>query len=1264
MARSYTERTIKILFGLSGNRCAFPMCRTPLIDVRNADPDPVVLGEMCHIIASSSNGPRGASSLPSVGRDSHGNLLLLCPTHHALVDARPERYPPETLRAWKARAEQGETPADDGKEGAYGTSRGTADAALQLRNQLEGLTKRSMLRSERVEDRAGHENDALRLSSALYVERDVERGVAERLAPTAGPGRSLLLVGEPGVGKTSLLWSIVSQALAGNETAWLLDAPSLMKLFDDAASPAFPISLLGELCRQPEFSPSPPLLAIDTADLCLAAGSQSDRFTELLSYLQQVNIRLLIASRPQESEEVRFLNPHIEVLGDYSEKEFVQAVERYAGAYIGDGASERCSQIARQLHDSAAQGFPIREVAMKPLTLRMLFSIYAPDDINHAEVNIVGLYEEFWRRRVEDDVRAGSRGSDPPGRDLSEAARLIGVKMLGEGAPDISLETTRATFRLAKVNSADLDQLVGRGVLELSGTGRDRSVSFFHQTFFEHAAAEAVVRGPDAAFLQGLYQQFRATGGNQFLGCVLERALVLAESRSTALREASQAITLALVQGDEPFLSAGIYAFAHRSGTSPEAALVVREKIAAGHAPTIERLLAVAPNMGRERRRAAVTMLGTALRKGEHRRIEKIFHFFKLAARQFPEEVISAIAASGLMKEFAADALATGLARMNFYDFAPSLVSTNPEWVFSSLTDLAVASLGRFAGERDFERACGAIGLCAEQYPEQAKRFLATVERAARGNARISAGLEEMRALSALVAQVARKPPTAFLDEIQTSSGSRQSQFLDRVSLAAAALTAAPADLDDLAALIGRCAGWSNKQLLHAFGATTLGTLVERWRGLPADQLEKLLSKTCDEISTIEPPARKLVEAGFLQGEHIPVESLTGVIRRLGYDPAEVWQPDGVLFHRVVEAANAGVAEAALSIELETHRQPCPPQIAQKLLLQMRKAPESAAARQFALKLALSTSTPADAVIALLERSETMTPEWVPSLPAIEALAVSRLRLGDPASRTRSAKLMRHLARLTAQTPLQWSELLERGLRDRNEAARTAFFGAVRYLMVAEPAQWEPRLDQLLAVQPDGETARAQAFGAVATVLKMNPSLCERYFDKFFDAVFRAPPSAEAVFWLAQPMYLLHEQGWTRIPDFCERLIDGSAAMSSKTCQRIYRVYAKLYLSVGASAGREWCLRLLRRVPTLHPEVARLVLPLGLNLADDEFRQLIDLYATSEGIPGGTLAKIADLRLTRERRTGVSVSGKMVDAYVERIALHAGGSGGRERRDA
>lgn len=82
----------KLLWGRSHNTCAFPRCSHTL--TVNLD-DPVsrvlgdagaVLGEEAHIRSSKLDGPRYDASYPRDKLDRYGNLILLCPTHHALID--------------------------------------------------------------------------------------------------------------------------------------------------------------------------------------------------------------------------------------------------------------------------------------------------------------------------------------------------------------------------------------------------------------------------------------------------------------------------------------------------------------------------------------------------------------------------------------------------------------------------------------------------------------------------------------------------------------------------------------------------------------------------------------------------------------------------------------------------------------------------------------------------------------------------------------------------------------------------------------------------------------------------------------------------------------------------------------------------------------------------------------------------------------------------------------------------------------------------
>lgn len=100
--RNYSNPTLKILWALSGNRCAFPGCDQALVVAATPDDGAFPVGEISHIVAASDDGPRGDPSYPADQRDLPDNLILFCPTHHRVVDRQPNSYTAMDLSNWKA----------------------------------------------------------------------------------------------------------------------------------------------------------------------------------------------------------------------------------------------------------------------------------------------------------------------------------------------------------------------------------------------------------------------------------------------------------------------------------------------------------------------------------------------------------------------------------------------------------------------------------------------------------------------------------------------------------------------------------------------------------------------------------------------------------------------------------------------------------------------------------------------------------------------------------------------------------------------------------------------------------------------------------------------------------------------------------------------------------------------------------------------------------------------------------------------------------
>jgi hypothetical protein len=124
-------KTIKRLFALSSNRCAFPGCNTSLVDPNSGS----ILGEVCHIKGDKPTAARYDVNQSNAERHAFENLILLCNVHHKIVDDQKDAYTDEVLFELKQKHES----LSDGKIDANGPMSKTFLAASQMRfgNQNE-----------------------------------------------------------------------------------------------------------------------------------------------------------------------------------------------------------------------------------------------------------------------------------------------------------------------------------------------------------------------------------------------------------------------------------------------------------------------------------------------------------------------------------------------------------------------------------------------------------------------------------------------------------------------------------------------------------------------------------------------------------------------------------------------------------------------------------------------------------------------------------------------------------------------------------------------------------------------------------------------------------------------------------------------------------------------------------------------------------------------------------------------------------------------
>ncbi len=100
MRKHPSVTTIKKLFALSGNLCAFPNCKNSLVDQSDN-----LIGQVCHIEAAEKGGERYNPKQTEEQRASFENLILLCANHHITTNDE-KTYTVEVLIEMKKKHEE------------------------------------------------------------------------------------------------------------------------------------------------------------------------------------------------------------------------------------------------------------------------------------------------------------------------------------------------------------------------------------------------------------------------------------------------------------------------------------------------------------------------------------------------------------------------------------------------------------------------------------------------------------------------------------------------------------------------------------------------------------------------------------------------------------------------------------------------------------------------------------------------------------------------------------------------------------------------------------------------------------------------------------------------------------------------------------------------------------------------------------------------------------------------------------------------------
>lgn len=82
------------------------ICKCELIMEATISDDESVIGDECHIISKEKNGPRHNPAYPQAKMNSYENLILLCRTHHKMIDDQSSTYSTDILKLMKTNHEK------------------------------------------------------------------------------------------------------------------------------------------------------------------------------------------------------------------------------------------------------------------------------------------------------------------------------------------------------------------------------------------------------------------------------------------------------------------------------------------------------------------------------------------------------------------------------------------------------------------------------------------------------------------------------------------------------------------------------------------------------------------------------------------------------------------------------------------------------------------------------------------------------------------------------------------------------------------------------------------------------------------------------------------------------------------------------------------------------------------------------------------------------------------------------------------------------
>ena len=388
----------------------------------------------------------------------------------------------------------------------------------------------------------------------LYVVRNIEAQLVADLQRASPDTR--VLIGEAGYGKTSVLWSLCRTFEQQGRSPLLLSATWLQREADGSR-----VTTANEVIEAVEASPDDTVVLLDTADLMLHSEATRIEVIDLVERIARLGVPSVVSTRPLEARSLPASFGRRVTLELYDiTNELPFAIRALSATFCPEAHPPGTDPVAAIL-SARARGLIVNEVCRSPLLLRMLFELSSPG-FPQLEIDVTGLFALFWERRINADIRhADDPGYAVANEDCSESTGLLGISMLALGSlePRVADVVRRATevARIADLRPEQtevarvLRVLVGRGVMVVS----DTVVRFFHQTFFEYAAAKGLCARAAEHELPRLIDRLEQLPDDLFVGAVVEQVLIMLVDDDIA-RPAVRGALVRLIESGQPNLVA------------------------------------------------------------------------------------------------------------------------------------------------------------------------------------------------------------------------------------------------------------------------------------------------------------------------------------------------------------------------------------------------------------------------------------------------------------------------------------------------------------------------------------------------------------------------------------------------------------------------------------------------------------------------------------------------------------------------------------